>query len=608
MFTMRVLSMMRIPLVLAWLIVVLASDNVNEEHHDEFNVRSMEVMLIDVRNVIRSSLQKCIANWDNSLESFFYDRLIENYWKLDEEDEIVDGLDAFLNQNQIHQLRHLHEHGDSDAIEKAVRLPLSRKTALIDEFLGYKLKRIRRDTATSQQQIVDFEEEVLEPEELEPELLAWQTLRHKNLISQMITGKASKWEVMNEIGDQFYHLRKEVRARYKTNLQNYCERNLKNVIGEENFNVIRGMYLDTVPMDQIETKFNELVAELPDERERLLSDHYAVFCRKIFRLVPFEPTDLTTWLTSSQKMALGEMIQDPNVKDAQIYDKMYEFYKNATGEQKEEASDIIEAGCRHFIAHMFGDDNAEELEELRESGVMSKQKLAAKLATHVSEVSNALDRKRAESSLSICSRIYLGYDGSCECNGHASVCDSFRHYCLNCTGNTYGIQCEMCMESFSGNPLGGGECTPIEAEETSCNCNNHSDVCDTEGKCQLCLHNTTGDHCEGCAAGFYGDAKNGSRDDCTRCPCPDGGDCFVNEQNLVECNECPTGKHGIICEEEGAAQKTVEKAREEVEEGKEEPRKKAKPNKEISEKRESTENYLSHSNMTNQTISVDGDG
>lgn len=38
---------------------------------------------------------------------------------------------------------------------------------------------------------------------------------------------------------------------------------------------------------------------------------------------------------------------------------MYEFYTNTTGEQKEEASDIIEAGCRHFIAHMFGDDNAE---------------------------------------------------------------------------------------------------------------------------------------------------------------------------------------------------------------------------------------------------------
>ncbi|EPB68821.1 hypothetical protein ANCCEY_12088 [Ancylostoma ceylanicum] len=177
----------------------------------------------------------------------------------------------------------------------------------------------------------------------------------------MIVGKANKWEVMNEIGDQFYHLRKEVREQYKRNLEHYCIKNLKNVIGASNFNTLRGMYMDTDPVEQIETKFHELVAELSEERERLLADHYGVFCRKIFRLVHFEPTDLTIWLTSKQKLALGEMIQDPDINDTQIYDKMYEFYTNTTGEAKEEARDIIESGCRHFIAHMFGDDNAEVL-------------------------------------------------------------------------------------------------------------------------------------------------------------------------------------------------------------------------------------------------------
>lgn len=113
------------------------------------------------------------------------------------------------------------------------------------------------------------------------------------------------------------------------------------MIGEDSFNVLRGMYMDTDPIEQMETKFHELVAELPEERERLLAgellpilwiwcakhehvfvDHYAVFCRKIFRLVHFEPADLTIWLTSPQKMALGQMIQNPDINDTQIYDKV----------------------------------------------------------------------------------------------------------------------------------------------------------------------------------------------------------------------------------------------------------------------------------------------
>ncbi|VDM75170.1 unnamed protein product [Strongylus vulgaris] len=336
--------------------------------------------------------------------------------------------------------------------------------------------------------------------------------------------------------------------------------------------------MDTDPVEQIETKFHELVAELSEERKRLLADHYGVFCRKIFRIVHFEPTDLTIWLTSAQKSALGLMIQDPN---------MYEFYSNTTGEAKEEAKDIIESGCRHFIAHMFGDDNAEEVEELRLAGTVSKQHLAAKLATHALEVSNEVDRKRAEGSLSICSRIYLGYDGSCECHNHAESCDSVQAPYPSVVVSTLAMMVLVnvitmlkvvtaCMEGFTGDPLNGG-CTLVEPEETPCTCNNHSTTCDSEGKCQSCLHNTIGDSCERCAAGFYGDATTGTADDCTRCPCPsliyqlsrDNGDCFVNDNNLVECNKCPHGKRGITCDEESTVQREEDEGSKQSEEPKE---------------------------------------
>ena len=38
---------------------------------------------------------------------------------------------------------------------------------------------------------------------------------------------------------------------------------------------------------------------------------------------------------------------------------MYEFYKTAKNEEKDEAEDAVETGCRHFISHLLGEDVAE---------------------------------------------------------------------------------------------------------------------------------------------------------------------------------------------------------------------------------------------------------
>uniref|UniRef100_A0A3P9DUJ5 Laminin, alpha 1 n=1 Tax=Maylandia zebra TaxID=106582 RepID=A0A3P9DUJ5_9CICH len=53
-----------------------------------------------------------------------------------------------------------------------------------------------------------------------------------------------------------------------------------------------------------------------------------------------------------------------------------------------------------------------------------------------------------------------------------------------------------------------------------CECNDHAAECDINGVCVGCTHNTTGPHCDQCLLGFYGDATEGTTDDCQLCPCP----------------------------------------------------------------------------------------
>ncbi|XP_075059154.1 laminin subunit alpha-2 isoform X2 [Mixophyes fleayi] len=120
-----------------------------------------------------------------------------------------------------------------------------------------------------------------------------------------------------------------------------------------------------------------------------------------------------------------------------------------------------------------------------------------------------------------------------------------------------GLSCEACAPGFyriaprspgrrDGPTL--GTCVP-------CQCNKHSDLCDTHTSvCQACKHNTAGDHCEKCAPGFYGIVR-GSPNDCQPCACPlqtasnnFSPTCIMQGTNDYRCTACPLGYEGQYCE------------------------------------------------------------
>ena len=68
-----------------------------------------------------------------------------------------------------------------------------------------------------------------------------------------------------------------------------------------------------------------------------------------------------------------------------------------------------------------------------------------------------------------------------------------------------GQYCQLCSQGYyhENNTGPFDRCIP-------CECNGHATICDVEsGKCP-CEHNTDGNNCEQCAAGFYGTATNGT--------------------------------------------------------------------------------------------------
>lgn len=75
-----------------------------------------------------------------------------------------------------------------------------------------------------------------------------------------------------------------------------------------------------------------------------------------------------------------------------------------------------------------------------------------------------------------------------------------------CQEGYSGARCDLCADNYYGNPeKPGGVCQ-------KCECSDNIDPsrrgnCDLKtGKCLQCLYETTGDHCEFCKDGFFGDA------------------------------------------------------------------------------------------------------
>uniref|UniRef100_A0A0N5C9V4 Attractin n=1 Tax=Strongyloides papillosus TaxID=174720 RepID=A0A0N5C9V4_STREA len=116
---------------------------------------------------------------------------------------------------------------------------------------------------------------------------------------------------------------------------------------------------------------------------------------------------------------------------------------------------------------------------------------------------------------------YIG-SPQCQCNGH-SKCENNsivikKHLplssnlptlstisqgkCGECSNQTIGDHCERCAPGFYGDARNGGTCQ-------QCECNGQADKCNHRtGSCYCTTKGVTGDRCDRCEPKYYGDPKN----------------------------------------------------------------------------------------------------
>lgn len=96
----------------------------------------------------------------------------------------------------------------------------------------------------------------------------------------------------------------------------------------------------------------------------------------------------------------------------------------------------------------------------------------------------------------------------CSCNNRSDTCDSLTGTCTNCTGNTTGDSCEQCSIGYYNSNLSGN----LNCQSCMCPGPNisHSSFCALDGSgdlvCGNCSVGYTGDRCQRCDDGYYGNA------------------------------------------------------------------------------------------------------
>ncbi|XP_076751939.1 wing blister [Xylocopa sonorina] len=128
-----------------------------------------------------------------------------------------------------------------------------------------------------------------------------------------------------------------------------------------------------------------------------------------------------------------------------------------------------------------------------------------------------------------------------------------------CPEGYTGLSCENCAWGYV-KLIKNGSDQQDQHVCVKCDCNGHASTCDLVlGECTTCEHNTVGPKCDRCAPGFYGIALQGAPNDCKRCACPlliesnnFSPNCQLDDPTDIDsgyvCTQCPTGYTGDHCE------------------------------------------------------------
>ncbi|VDL67554.1 unnamed protein product, partial [Nippostrongylus brasiliensis] len=207
----------------------------------------------------------------------------------------------------------------------------------------------------------------------------------------------------------------DVKERATVELKAACKHYIKDYIGEENAEKLKEMKESGASNEEMSAKVMDFIGAIGDETKKAKAEKAAVVCKKIygvarrFRRDHHEHTieealeRYLTWLNDDQKAEVKKVYEADGREAA--YKKVMEWFEGASGDVKEKAGVELKAACKHYVMDYIGEENAEKIKEMKESGA-SNEDIAAKINEFIAAITDEARKAKAEKAAVVCRKIY----------------------------------------------------------------------------------------------------------------------------------------------------------------------------------------------------------
>ncbi|KAI1730091.1 nematode polyprotein allergen ABA-1 domain-containing protein [Ditylenchus destructor] len=250
--------------------------------------------------------------------------------------------------------------------------------------------------------------------------LSWLSDAQKEQLRTLKAGGSNRAELQKKVYEFFDEASGDTKESAREQLKGGCRELLKNVVGEDKANELKTLKESGATPGELSKKVEEFLAGVTDDHKKAVATEYGPYCKKLFGVDESTPSrrrrdhhqhtledylqSHLTWLTDAQKEQLRTMKSDGKSR-SDIQAKVLEFYEAASGDTKEQATQLLQAGCRQLLRGVVGEDKANELKALKESGA-SVTELDNKVEEFLAQVEDEGKKATAKEYGPSCKRLF----------------------------------------------------------------------------------------------------------------------------------------------------------------------------------------------------------